>query len=624
MRTITVHEDSEFSTSSDFDTLSDFHINPKADGGYDGASRTSKELATWSAPIAPADVMINGVKDTSDARVQDLLRNDGYAVGAMQIHKDSIVGGQFVLNSRPDWRVLGLDETWAEEFQIEAESKFTLGAESIDNWFDAAQINTFTQLIRLGVGIFTYSGEILAAVEWIRRVGRPFNTAIQFIELARLSNPRGDADSNTIRGGVERDFFGAPIAYHIREEHPYAPYDLTGSSYSWKRVPARKPWGRVQMIHIIEQSRPDQSRGIADMVASLKKFKMTQKFQDVMLQNAVLNATYAATIESELPPEAAYQALGMGGQSEWAAQYLTAIAAYSGNSRNLLIDGIKIPHLYPGTKLHLQNPGKMEGIGSEFEQSLLRHISASLGLSYEQFSRDYTKTNYSSARASMNETYKFMQARKKNVADKLADHIYSLWLEEMINKGQIESMPRNAPSFYEGLNKAAYCRARWIGAARGQIDELKETEAAVMRIEKGLSTFEAEIARFGEDFREVFAQQAREKTLRKKLGIEISLSPSDQLKLKENSDNRRSEETAAMSKAFSEVATAIANQPAPVVTVSPAAAPVVNVESPVVNVTPAATNVTINQPKPGSVTQHMKYDELGNLVSLTTTPDEEI
>jgi hypothetical protein len=33
-------------------------------------------------------------------------------------------------------------------------------------------------------------------------------------------------------------------------------------------------------------------------------------------------------------------------------------------------------------------------------------------------------------------------------------------------------MPRNAPNFYAPMMKEAYAACSWIGAARGQIDEL--------------------------------------------------------------------------------------------------------------------------------------------------------
>ena len=492
--------------------------SPKAMGGLDGASRTSRELASWAPAIISPDQQIIPNKELIDARAYDRVINDGYVMGADTMHRDNIVGAQFMLNSRPNWRALGLDEMWAEEFQTEVETKFSLWANSPNNWPDASRRNDLTELVRLAVGCFFSAGEVLMTAEWIRQAARPYSTAVQMVDVARLSNPNGESDTATLRGGVERNMYGEPIAYHLRYSHPSEAYpDLP--NYRWKRVAARKPWGRLQVIHIFEQMRPDQTRGVAAMVSVLKQMRMTQRFQDIVLQNAVVNATYAATIESELPPEAVYSQLGEGGTTEWAANFLSQIAAYSGGSKNLHIDGVKIPHLYPGTKMKLQPAGQPGGVGSDFEQSLLRHIAAALGLSYEQFSRDYTQTNYSSARASMNETHKAMTAKKKLVADRTATAVFQLWFEEAWNKGHFESLPRNAPDFYDGLNREAYMQCAWIGASRGQIDELKETEAAILRINNGLSTYEKEAARLGEDFRELFAQRAREKKMMDDLGI---------------------------------------------------------------------------------------------------------
>ncbi|AKJ74080.1 portal protein [Salmonella phage 35] len=66
------------------------------------------------------------------------------------------------------------------------------------------------------------------------------------------------------------------------------------------------------MIHIIEALLPGQTRGISEMVAALKQMKMTRNFQEVTLQNAIVNATYAAAIESELPSDVVFNQMGMG------------------------------------------------------------------------------------------------------------------------------------------------------------------------------------------------------------------------------------------------------------------------------------------------------------------------
>lgn len=492
---------------------------------HEGADRTSRELGTWHPVVRSPDADINREKSLMDDRGVDIVRNNGLMRGAESIHRDSIVGPQYRLNSRPDYRVLGLDEKWADEFQQEVEAKYTLYGESSDNWIDAQRIKTFTDIIRLGVGQFFGSGEVLGTMEWLNGSLRPYRTAFQSVDTARLSNPNDAADTKFLRRGVERDVNGAPLAYHFRMAHPKDPTAFE-DVMRWKRVPVRKRWGRLMVVHIIEQMRPDQTRGVAEMVAILKEMAMTKRFHEITLQNAVVNATFAAAIESELPPEAAMEMVGVGdGQvSSKMAAMLAEIAAYQGGSKNLAIDGVKIPHLYPNTKLKLLPAGTPGGVGTDFEHSLLRHVAAALGLSYEQFSRDYTKTNYSSARASMNETWKYMQSRKKVVADRLANCIFSCWLEEAINMGDITSMPRNAPSFYEGLNKDAYCRATWIGAPRGQVDEVKETTSAAMRIAMGVSTLEKEASRLGEDWRENLDQRAREEKYAAERGVTLNFN----------------------------------------------------------------------------------------------------
>jgi capsid protein len=105
----------------------------------------------------------------------------------------------------------------------------------------------------------------------------------------------------------------------------------------------------------------------------------------------------------------------------------------------------------------------------------------------------------------------------------MANHIYRLWLEERINAGAVP-IPRGmgAEIFYDPIKREALCAAEWIGASRGQIDELKETQAAVMRINSGLSTYEKECARLGEDFRRIFRQRSRENRLMKELDLTFS------------------------------------------------------------------------------------------------------
>lgn len=489
-------------------------------GALEGAERTTRETFSWNPSIVSPDQQINPVKEMADARGRDSVQNDGYATGAINTHRDNIVGAEYRLNAQPDWNVLGIDQTRAEAFQIQAESEFNLLADSPECYFDAEGTKTLTGLIRLAVGGFVITGEVLGTAEWKRAADRPFSTAIQMVSPTRLSNPDGLPDDRFLSRGVVRDTFGEPTGYWIRATYPTEFFDPRVQN--WKLIEARKPWGRRQVIHIIEPLQPGQTRGVADMVSVLKNMRMTKKFKDVVLQNAVVNASYAAAIESELPREVVMGSMGLGqnGFGDMLGTYMQALAAYAGASQNIAVDGVKMPHLFPGTKLNLKPMGTPGGVGTDFEESLLRHTASALGLSYEQFSRDYSKTNYSSARASMAETWKYMQSRKKAVADRMATMIYILWLEERINAGAFKMLGNRAKEFfYDPLKRAALTKCSWIGASRGQIDEMKETQSAILRIKAGLSTFELECARLGEDFRRIFVQRAKEQKLMEELGI---------------------------------------------------------------------------------------------------------
>ena len=232
------------------------------------------------------------------------------------------------------------------------------------------------------------------------------------------------------------------------------------------------------------------------------------------------------TVESESPAEALIQMgasdVNMDTIGEANAQFLSDVGEYTGAARNINMDGVKIPVFYPGTKLQIQQAGKGGPLGQSFEASLLRYLAAAGGVSYEQLSRDYSSTNYSSARAALAETEKHMRAKKKRGADTFATMVYRLWLEEAVHAGAIESLPRRARStgwLYQGQNLDALSWCDWIGASMGQIDPLKETQAAVLRLKYNLTTDAYECAKLGLDSRDVKRQRSREKSLDAELEI---------------------------------------------------------------------------------------------------------
>lgn len=491
-------------------------------GGIEGAERTKRETMLWTPSMLSPDRAINMAKPEADARTRDMVTNDGFSQGAVRLQKNGIVGSQYRLNAKPDYRVIyGKDNRAAQEYGEElaavAEARFNLAAQSDNGWFDAGENMTLTEMIRLVVGSVAVAGEAYGAVEWIRST-RPFSTAIQMISPDRICNRDFLEDGNISfnrrrRRGIITDARGKIVEFEVMNEHPSDHYEI--GAPRWKTIPAQLPWGRKQMLFVRETQHIDQSRGLSEMVAALQHVRMTKKFSEITLQNAVVNASYAAAIESELPSPEIVASMG-GSADGWVqaiGQYMTMLQGYLGNSENIAIDGAKMPHLFPGTKMKLTPMGTPGGVGSDFEASLLRKIAATLGLSYADLSRDFARMSYSGLKGELAIAERDIEVKKKMWADRWATGVYRLWFEEEMAAGNLPLPPgRNRTDFYRdgGLLKDAYTRCTWIGTSRGQIDEMKETQAALLRIAGGLSTYEKEAARLGEDYREIIAQRAKE------------------------------------------------------------------------------------------------------------------
>ena len=506
-----------------------------AGNGYAG------QLSRWNVNSKSADAAILPTFDAGNARAADLVRNDGYAKSGVQLHIDHIVGHQFKLVYKPNYLLLGLDISSEEvaKFTKMVEAKFTNFAEDPRCYIDAERKRTFTMLIREGIGTHCKAGEITAKAEYFNKRGSKYKTAIKMIDYARISNPDGAMDTKHLKAGVKSDKHGAALGYHVRTSHPSEGGLNFLEAYTWQYIPRELHWGRQQFIHVFEPEGEGQTRGVNNFLAALSKLKMLEKFQATTLQNAITNAMYAATIESELDSSEVFKALG-GSESgsQMLSQFMNAKADFHEETGGIKLDGVAIPHLLPNEKLSLQGVSAPSGNLAAFENGILRNIAKSLGVSFEQLSGNFSDTNYSSARAAMGEAFKYFLGKREVIAKAFANAIFTLWFEEAVNLGDIV-LPKNANgNFYE--MKTAWTRCNWIGAGKTQIDGLKGVKEAIEKISAGLSTYEKEFGNMGEDYQEMFAQQYRETLELAKMGrkpIWLTAEKSD------NSDDDDEEET---------------------------------------------------------------------------------
>lgn len=495
---------------------------------HDGASYHDPDLASWNPILRSADAEVLPDWNTLTARTREQVRNDGIASGAVQTAVDRVVGTGLRLVAKPDYAALGLSREWANEWGRDVQAKFRLFANDIDNHIDASMGMNFAGLQAQAYRSYMLSSEILGTFEWLPRRPDRYATAVRMVQPDRLSNPLDAQDSATLRGGVQLDADQAvAIGYHIRNAHESDAFmhGMGNRAYSWTYVPTFTPWGRRRVVHLFDREQPDQHRGKTGFAAVLADMRVIKRWKRSALQAAVINAMYAAVIESEMPGDSVAAAVG-GQQLDGTTikAYLAEKRKYNDSNGHATFNGGRITHLLPGEKFKLLAAEHPSANYAEFESATLRHLAAGLNMSYEEVSRDYSRTNYSSARAAMAQGWRFFAGRRVHIIKPFCTHIYACWLEEAISRGDVD-IPASAPNFQTA--KTAWCGSEWIGAPREHIDELKEKQARALGYGMFTTHLERECAEAGMDWQDVLEQRAYEH----KRMLELGLDPNQPMEL---------------------------------------------------------------------------------------------
>lgn len=494
---------------------------------YDADSLTSQELGAWLPAARSPDAELNYWRDRRVGRIRDLVRNDGWAAGAVNRICDDTIGSLFRLVAQPDWRVLSryaptCDLAWAKELSAIIEGEWRTWADDPAHWCDAEQSLSLVQMWRLQLRQKIIDGEHLGVLVWrpetVGRGAARFATTYAMVDTDRLANPYEEPDTHNLRGGVELNDNGAPIAYHIRRAHLYDVFDQD-KAVEWDRVPRWTDWGRAVVLHDFDRDRIGQHRGVGLFAPVLAGFRQLSKYDRAELNQALLQTAIGTYVTSPGDPEMVRMAMEaeQGGAPELNAYQALRSAMHSGHP--LEAGGVRIPVLPPGDQVTFAPPRHPTANFENFEHAGLRKIAAATGQSAEQVSQDYSKANYSSLRAAMLASWRTMLRRRADFATNTATPTYVSWLEEFFDRNP-KLLPSGAPDFVE--LRAAYGRCHWIGPGRGWVDPVKERQGAVLGLDSAFGTLQNEAAEIGgADWRETLEQRAEEIAEFKRLGIKL-------------------------------------------------------------------------------------------------------
>jgi lambda family phage portal protein len=247
----------------------------------------------------------------------------------------------------------------------------------------------------------------------------------------------------------------------------------------------------------------------------MQRFKMLIKYDGTELDAAIVNAFFAAYIQSPFDSELVDEALA---GSKNVSAYQQERSAFH-KERGTRLGDVGMTHLYPGETMGFAAPNRPSSNFAPFESAMLRHFAAGTGLAAQQISQNWAEVNYSAYRSAMVEAWKTFHRRRMGFAAGQAQPVYCAWLEESMEVDDYP-MPAGAPDFIEA--RAAYARAKWMGPGRGLVDIVKERQGASIGITTGLSSLEDECAEStGTDWREVADRLAIERERYMKLGLPI-------------------------------------------------------------------------------------------------------
>lgn len=476
---------------------------------FNASSLGHPDLRNWTPWPGSPDSDLLPELPIMRARSRDLTRNHGIAGGALQTQIDNILGCGLWCSPTPDYILLGKPREWVSEWRGMVKALWRAWSETV--WCDAGKSLTLDGLAMQVFSGTWQNGDGVALPLWVKDPLAPAATRVQVIESDRLCNPNYRLDTATLRGGVEIDEYGAPQAYWVRRAHPGDSYFyMQGQDLNWERIPATTSWGRRRVIHAHDKGRAGQNRGIPALASTMHEFKVMKDYRNSELKAAAVNALVGLVVESSMSQEQIVELL-----SSDADALKTYQDGLSGRKRSAIdfgSGGMVLP-IPLGDKVHGFTPARPSTAYEPFVTTAFRYIAAGLNMPYELLLKDFSKTNYSSARAALLEAWRFFNGRRNWLALNFYQPVYDLWFEEMVDAGKID-----APGFYD--NRDAWTRARWIGPGRGWVDPLKEAQAAELRMDIMVSTLEDECAEQGKDWEEVLEQRAEEQARLKKLGLD--------------------------------------------------------------------------------------------------------
>ncbi len=430
-----------------------------ARGRYDAAQTTGDNAKHWSfADFLSADA-------EADASVRQILRtraryevaNNSYAKGIVLTLANDAVG------TGPRLQML----TDRDDLNRRVEHDWS-------RWEKAVRLAEKLRTLRMAR---CQDGEAFVLLANNPNLGDPSVTLdLQPIEADRVTEDRFNNDPNCI-DGITLDAFGNPRSYRILRYHPGGEAAFQNAA---RDVDAR------HVVHLFREDRPGQHRGVPEITPALPLFANLRRYTLAVVAAAEAAADFAGILYTDAPAN---------GEAADVDPMDTIQL-----ERNMLLT---IPGGWKMSQLDPKQPATSYG---DFKREVLNEIARCLNIPYNIAAGNSSGYNYASGRLDHQTYYKSITVERSYIERALLDRVFARWLREW------------SLSTGTAIDECD-CKHTWFWDGAEHVDPNKEASAQATRLSSLTTTLAAEYARQGKDWEVELRQLARERDLKKELGL---------------------------------------------------------------------------------------------------------
>lgn len=492
---------------------------PVQNSGYSsgGASLTKKTLKTFLPTHYSAKEDIDRNLRTLRDRAHDLVINSPMGAAAVNSQVTNVIGAGLKVFPRIKSGVLGVTPEYAREWSRHTKQEFELWANSALGC-DYLRRNNFYELQNISFSSYLTDGDNFCLFR--RReptIDNPYSLRLQLIESQRVSNPVSSGgmiasaisnvemkrvgSDNRIVNGIEVDKDGAVVAIWVSNRIWNEPTTIT-PELSWQRV----RWygyrtGCRNLLHICHDTRPDQFRGVPLLAPVIESIKQISRYSDAELSSAIVKSFFSVFFVQPLQGNYDLNEM-LGIQEQEQGKPVVDVGEYK-------LGVATMAALPRGVDVKAIDSSNAQSTFEPFVGAFLKQIGAALNIPYEVLLKNFT-ASYSASRAALLQAADEFRQRKAWFIQDFCAPVYEQFLAEAVALGRIK-----AEGFFDDpIKRAAWSAADWRNENSHFLDPVKETQAMILRLNAGLSTYSAEVAEAtGQDFDEVIETLRQEREL---------------------------------------------------------------------------------------------------------------